>query len=303
MSDADLARARVGQVLGGKYQLVRLIAEGGMGWVFEARHELVKRRLAVKLLRPALAHRRDLLARFRDEAVAAGALESEHVAAALDLGFADDGVPFLVMEYLQGETLAALLAREGRLARERAVDLVAQACEGVAVAHAAGIVHRDLKPQNLFVCRRADGTDLVKVLDFGVAKLADAWRDGDSPTETGAGPGTPAYMSPEQARGEATLDGRSDLHALAAILYELLAGVRPHRGTSRAALLHQVATQPPLSIATQVAALPAGLAAAIDEALALEPNARPAGVAVWRERLRPFGARTLAPFPPRSPSR
>src|SRR5262249_11958578 len=151
----------------GKYRIVRLLARGGMGVVFEAHHNVVRRRFAIKFLRADLAQRRDILTRLQREAEAAGALESENITAAVDFGIAGDGTPFIVMEYLVGESLGALIERDGKLPVARAADLVAQACRGIHAAHASGIVHRDLKPQNLFVCRREDGTDLLKVLDFG----------------------------------------------------------------------------------------------------------------------------------------
>src|SRR4029079_8966993 len=172
---------------------------------------------AIKFLRRELAERRDILNRFQREAEAAGALENENVTAAIDFGISDDGAPYIVMEYLVGENLADLLAREGRLPVARAADLVAQACRGVAAAHAAGIVHRDLKPHNLFVARRDDGTDLLKVLDFGVAKL-QAIDEAAASTRTGTVVGTAAYMSPEQARGEKLVDQRADVYGLGAIL-------------------------------------------------------------------------------------
>src|SRR6185436_17322081 len=176
---------------------------------------------------------RELLARFQREAEAAGALESENVAAALDFGIAQDGAPYIVLEYLVGESLEHLLEREVHLPAARASNIVAQACRGVQAAHAAGIVHRDLKPHNLFVCRREDGTDLVKVLDFGVAKL-QAIDEAAASTRTGTGAvlGTPSYMSPEQARGAAVVDNRADVYALGAIFYQLVSGQKPHPGDS-----------------------------------------------------------------------
>ncbi len=234
---------RIGQVIGGKYRVVRLLARGGMAVVYEAQHTLVHLRSAIKLLRRDLAERRDILARFEREAATAGALENENVAAAVDFGITEDGTPYIVMEFLAGESLGALLEREGRLPLRRAADLIAQACRGVGAAHAAGIVHRDLKPHNLFVCRREDGTDLVKVLDFGVAKL-QAIDAESAATHTGTTLGTAAYMSPEQARGERTIDARTDIYALGAILYELLSGRLPHPGDSHNAILHHISTQP-----------------------------------------------------------
>ena len=239
--------SRVGEVVGEKYRILRVIAEGGMGVVYEAQHAVVKRRFAVKFLRADLADRRDLLTRFHREAQAAGALESENIAAAIDFGILADGTPYIVMEHLVGESLGSLVAREGRLPVERAVDLCLQACRGMQAAHAAGIVHRDLKPENLFLCRREDGTDLVKVLDFGIAKLEQIELD-SAATRTGTILGTPAYMSPEQARGDKSIDHRTDVYGLAAILFEMLSGKPPHPGDSHNAILHHIATQPALSL-------------------------------------------------------
>jgi endoglucanase len=294
---APAEAGRLGSLVGGKYRLVRLLASGGMGVVFEAQHTLVGRRFAIKLLRRELAERRDLLARFQREAAAAGGLESEHVAAVLDLGITDEGTPFMVMEYLAGESLAALLQREGTLPVGRAADLIAQACRGVGAAHAAGIVHRDLKPQNLFVCRREDGADLVKVLDFGVAKLRAA-DQAAADTRTGTVVGTAAYMSPEQARGEHDLDARADVHALGTILYELVSGRRPHPGESQNAVLHHIATQPAVPLASVAPELPPGLSEVVGRALAAAPGDRQPSAAALAEELAPFARREVWPAPP-----
>jgi eukaryotic-like serine/threonine-protein kinase len=285
-----------GEIVGGKYRLTRFLAAGGMGSVYEAQHTVVKRRVAVKFLRADLAVERASLARFQREAQAAGALESEHIAAALDFGIAADGSPFIVMEYLVGESLSSLLEREGRLAPGRAADLVVQACRGVETAHASGIVHRDLKPQNLFVARRQDGTDLVKVLDFGVAKL-EAEDQGAGTTRTGTVLGTPAYMSPEQARGEKLIDHRSDVYSLGAILYELLSGEKPHPGDSPNAILYHIATHPPVPLESVVPDLPKGLVATVERAIAREPGDRQSSAATLAEELRAFAVREVHPAP------
>ena len=168
------AGGRAGELLAGKYRIVRLIGEGGMGQVYEAEHATVGRRFAVKFLRPHLATNEEALARFRREARAAGALDSEHIATVTDFDVAADGSPFLVMEYLEGRSLGQLLAEEGPLPVPRAAGALLQVCRGLETAHAAGILHRDLKPDNLFVVRRADGSERVKILDFGIAKLMSA---------------------------------------------------------------------------------------------------------------------------------
>ncbi len=288
--------SRIGEVIGGKYRIVRLLAKGGMGLVYEAQHTVVRRRFAVKLLRRDLAERRDILTRFQREAEAAGALENENVAAAVDFGIADDGTPYIVMEYLVGESLEALLEREGRLPVTRAAELIVQACRGVAAAHAADIVHRDLKPQNLFVSRRDDGTDLVKVLDFGVAKL-QALNEASAATRTGSLIGTVAYMSPEQARGEKTVDARADVYALGAIFYELVSQQRPHPGTSQNAILHHIATHPAVPISSVQPGLPAALAQTVDRALASDLGLRPPSAEALGRALAPFARRQVWPAP------
>ena len=287
----------IGTLVGGKYRIVRLLARGGMGVVYEAQHTVVRRRFAIKFLRRDLAERRDILNRFQREAEAAGALENDHVTAAIDFSISDDGTPYIVMEYLVGESLAALLEREGRLPIGRAADLVLQACRGVGAAHAAGIVHRDLKPHNLFVCRRDDGSDFVKVLDFGVAKL-QALDEASAATRTGVVLGTAAYMSPEQARGDKLVDKRADVYALGAILYELVSLKRPHPGDSQNAILHHIATQPPVSLASVQPDLTADLVEVVGRAVSSDPAARPATVEALGEALAALARREVWPAPP-----
>jgi serine/threonine-protein kinase len=285
---------RTGQVLGEKYRLARLIGEGGMGAVYEAQHLVVKRRFAVKLLRPELAKNTEAIARFRREAEAAGALESEHVAAVIDFGEAPDGAPYIVMEYLVGESVAALLGREGPLPVPRAVSILLQVCRGLEVAHDAGIVHRDLKPDNLFVVKRTDGSDLVKILDFGIAKLQGG-PAGVQVTRTGSAPGTPHYMAPEQARGDKAIDRRTDIYALGVILYELLSGARPHPGDSYNAILAHILTKPPAPLATIRTGLPDGLARLVHRALATEPNDRPESAVEFAKSIASFVGREVLP--------
>jgi serine/threonine protein kinase len=296
MTSGSAGADRAGELVGAKYRIVRLLAQGGMGVVYEAQHTVVRRRFAVKFLRRDLAERRDILTRFHREAEAAGALESEHVAAAIDFGIAEDGSPYIVMEYLVGESLNALVGRAGPLPIGRAADLVSQAARGVEVAHAAGIIHRDLKPENLFVCRRQDGTDLLKVLDFGVAKL-QAIDEMSAATRTGAVLGTVAYMSPEQARGDKDVGRRSDVYALGAILYEICAGRRPHPGDSPNAILHHIASLPAVPIASVAPELPAALVELVGRTLASDPEARPPSAEALVEALAPFAKREVWPAP------
>jgi serine/threonine protein kinase len=290
-----LAKERkLGEIVGGKYRVVRFLAAGGMGVVYEALHTVVRRRFAVKFLRPDLAEKRESLARFQREAEAAGALESENLTAAVDFGIAVDGSPFIVMEYLSGESLESLLVREGRVPLGRAADLVVQACRGIQAAHASGIVHRDLKPQNLFVCRREDGTDLLKVLDFGIAKL-EAADQKSAATLTGTVLGTPAYMSPEQARGEKTVDHRADVYALGAILYELVSGKKPHPGDSHNAILHHIATQPAVPLDSIEPNQPAELGRIVARALSSDPGERFETAELFGQAILGFAKREVWP--------
>ncbi len=283
---------KVGEIVGGKYRLVRYLAAGGMGTVWEVQHTVVRRRFALKLLHPELAAQRESLARFQREAQAAGALESEHVTAAVDFGIAEDGSPFIVMEFLTGESLRALIDRSSPLPVGRAADLALQACRGVGAAHRAGIVHRDLNPQNLFVCRRDDGTDLVKVLDFGIAKLESVEC---AETRTGTLMGTPVYLSPEQARGERTVDHRADIYGLGAVLYEMLSGKRPHPGDSHNAILHHICTQPALPLEAQD--VPPALVASVNRALSSDPQARQESAEAFAQELVPWATRQAWPEP------
>jgi eukaryotic-like serine/threonine-protein kinase len=286
---------RIGQVVGDKYLIRRLLGEGGMGTVYEARHQVVGRRFAIKFLRAQFAEEAQMLARFRREAQAAGALENENIAAVTDFGSATDGSPYIVMEYLDGSDLAKLLRENGPLPVGRAVGAVIQACRGLNAAHDSGIVHRDLKPENLFVCKRGDGSDLIKVLDFGIAKLRKPDVTDDLSTETGMALGTPYYMSPEHAQGSKDIDHRTDIYALGVILYELLSGRRPHDGEGYNAAIVQIATQPPTPLQSLRPDLPAPLHAVISRALARDPEQRFASAAELADALAPFVSANSGP--------
>ena len=229
-----------GAALDDKYRVVRHLSSGGMGAVYEVEHRGLGKRLAAKLLKPELARRADLLERFRREARAASAIGHEHIIEVTDLGQTAHKVPFLVMELLSGQTLAALCKAERRLEPARAVHIARQILSALGAAHARGIVHRDLKPENVFLIQRGGDPDFVKLLDFGIAKLLD---EVDAPELTRAGQvvGTPTYMAPEQARGEKTVDGRADLYGVGAILYRMVTGQRPYTAPNFNALLFAIA--------------------------------------------------------------
>jgi serine/threonine protein kinase len=280
--------ARVGTVVD-KYTLIRVLGRGGMGAVYEARHATLARRFAIKFLLPELATNREILRRFENEAKAAGGLEHPNVAAVTDFGRADDGAPYIVMEFLQGEDCAALLKRVGPLPVPRATDIVLQACRGLAVAHRMGIVHRDLKPENLFITDAGDGSDLVKVLDFGIAKLRVS--DASVVTGTGATFGTAFYMSPEQARGAGEVDGRTDVWSLGVVLYELLSGRKPFMGEQFLQVIHQILSVEPPALTTLRPGLPPGLLAVVERTMAKELPRRVPSALALAEALAPLAGR------------
>ncbi|HET6148453.1 MAG TPA: serine/threonine-protein kinase [Polyangia bacterium] len=280
---------RIGAVVD-RYTVVRLLGQGGMGAVYEVRHATLARRMAIKFLLPELAANRDVLRRFENEAKAAGGLEHPNLVAVTDFGRATDGAPYLVMEFLEGQDCSRLLRAYGPLPVPRATDIVLQACRGLAIAHKADIVHRDLKPENLFVTDAGDGSDLVKVLDFGIAKLRPT--DASVVTGTGAMFGTAFYMSPEQARGAGEVDARTDVWSLGVVLYELLSGRRPFQGEQFLQVVHQILSADPPPLASVRPGLPDKLSALIERAMAKDPKDRPPSALALAEALKPFAGRT-----------
>lgn len=220
-----------GQMLLGKYEIVEVLGSGGMGVVVRAKHRQLNRFVALKFIRPELANDPDIVSRFSREARAASRLKSPHANRVLDLGMLPGGVPFMVMEYLEGETLEMRLVREGPQPVAAVIDWAIQALEGLAEAHALGIVHRDLKPANLFLQRREVGPEVLTILDFGVAKSVNPDIEAGLQQTTLRGlVGSPSYMAPEQLSAGAIIDARADLWALGCTMYRLLTGQLPFRG-------------------------------------------------------------------------
>jgi tRNA A-37 threonylcarbamoyl transferase component Bud32 len=275
-------------VLAGKYRVVRMLGEGGMGIVAEAVHLGLGHRVALKLLRSELV-RPEHRERFFREARASGSLRSEHVVATKDVDTLPDGTPFLVMEYLEGSDLGRVVQQRGALAVREAADYVLQACHAVGEAHALGIVHRDLKPANLFLTHRPDGTPLVKVLDFGIAKVAGLEQARDL-TATSQYMGSPSYMSPEQVRSAKRVDARTDLWALGVILYELLVGMPPFPGETTGDVFVRISTEPPRPF-TPIQPAP-GLESIILRCLQKDPDQRYRDVGELAAELAPFAGAT-----------
>ena len=274
-----------GEVIGSKYEVLRQLGEGGMGAVYEARHLGTGRRVAVKVITAqALAVGAEAVTRFQREARASGAVDSEHVVQVLDSGVDETTQnPYMVMELLSGEDLQQLLRRVGPLEPEAALRVIAQACVGLHKAHAAGIVHRDLKSANLFLSRRDQGGVIVKLLDFGIAKVrADQFASSDDHglTRTGAMLGSPLYMSPEQAKGSKDIDHRSDIWSLGVVLYEALSGSAPNAHLQTLGeLIIAICSAPPRPIQEVAPWVPADVAAIVHTALSPEPAARFASAA------------------------
>src|SRR5688572_12056721 len=226
----SVAPVRVGQILAGKYRVENVLGIGGMGVVVAAQHVQLGQRVALKFLNDEVCARPEAVDRFMREARAAVQIQSEHVARVTDVGQLENGSPYIVMEYLEGTDLAAVLRSRGPLPVEEAVDYVLQAAEAIAVAHRLRIVHRDLKPANLFLTQRPDESSLVKVLDFGISKALDGSMGALSGLTTNSAVnviGSPLYMSPEQFKSAKDVDTRSDIWSLGVIIHELVTGAYP----------------------------------------------------------------------------
>jgi len=276
-------------IAGGKYRVNRLIGEGGMGWVVVATHLQLEQRVALKFLRSA--KNPEAVGRFLREARAAARIQSEHVARVSDVGTLENGLPYLVMEYLEGEDLSELIDAKGALPDYLAIDYAMQACEGLAEAHAAGIIHRDLKPANLFLARRTDGSVRVKLLDFGISKLTPT--PGSQPeinmTSTQALMGSPLYMAPEQMRSSRSVDRRADIWSMGTIIYEMLTGRSPFEGATLPEVCARILSDNPESMLVYQPDLPPELDAVVLRCLEKDPGKRFPTVAALANALGTFG--------------
>ncbi len=277
---ATHADLHAGEVVAGKYRVERIIGAGGMGLVYLVTHVELKEQMALKVLLPEVQQKERTVRRFLREAQSAARLKGPNIARVIDLGRLDSGAPFIVMEYLIGEDLACILARRGALPPELAVGYVLQACRALAEAHSSGIVHRDIKPANLFLTTLADGTALIKVLDFGVAKNigdydgSDASGDISILTAHTAAVGSPQYMSPEQILRAGQVDHRTDIWSLGVTLYELVGNALPFVAERKADLFKAILRTAPVPLRTVTKDVPLDLEEAVFRCLQKDPANR-----------------------------
>jgi len=291
------ALLKVGDLLAGKYRVERILGEGGMGVVVAAHHELLDQHVAVKLLYQDIADR-EAQSRLLLEARAAAKLQSEHVARVVDVDTGADGLPFIVMELLEGADLCQVADARGALPRWLVVDYVLQALEGLAHAHARAIIHRDLKPSNLFLANKPDGTQIIKILDFGISKSMEPTESSGERRRamqlTGgrAVLGSPPYMSPEQVRSPKTVDHRTDIWSLGVVMYELLTNSMPFGGDEVQETFAQILEKRPQPIRALVTGVPEGLERVVMRCLAKNRDERFTDVAELARALVPYGSGT-----------
>ncbi|MBN1611712.1 MAG: serine/threonine protein kinase [Polyangiaceae bacterium] len=285
------------EILGGQFRILQKIGTGGMGSVYKAEQPEMNRMVAIKILHPRLAGRKDLTSRFRREARAMSQLTHPNTVKVFMYGeLEEDGSLYIVMELLEGRNLNQTVRKEGPLPPERAIPVLVQVCGALQEAHSMGIVHRDMKPENIFLCRQAGLTDFPKVLDFGLAKVTERqMRPGSLIlTQEGMVFGTPEFMSPEQAQGK-TLDARSDIYSLAVILYESLTGKLPFSARTPMEYIQRHVMQAPIPLNQRVPEVQfaVGLEQVIAKALAKNPDHRYQTATEFAEAMRPYGTQEV----------
>jgi serine/threonine protein kinase len=286
---------RIGTVVRERYRIVRLLGEGGMGAVYEGEHLLIRRRCAIKFLHAQYARTPAAMTRFRREALAATSIGNPHVVQVTDMDQAEDGSPYMVLEYLEGRSLAEEVESRGPMTLVRALHIMRQLCNALGDVHAKGITHRDLKPENLFLVRHGDDPDFLKILDFGISKFTSS-DDGLTVnlTKTGAAVGSVYFMSPEQARGIDDVDRRADIYAVGGCLYFLLTGRPVFEGDSLPHMLMQIVTDPPPRVRLMRPDVPEGVEACLMRMLHKDRERRFQDSASLWEALKPYALQAAA---------
>lgn len=278
-----------GELVHERYLITGELGRGGMGVVLAAHDQMLDRDVALKLVLPKMTRAPEIVERFTNEARSLARLESRHIVRVLDFGTISSpekcaGLPFMVLELLRGEDLFSVASREGGLSPERVVSYMLQACSGLAVAHVCGIIHRDLKPENLFIAHEPDGSECLKVLDFGIAR-SHSWR---AVTRGQVGVGSPGYMSPEQVEGKRPVDARSDIWTLGVVMYELLAHRHAFCGDTPQSLCLQILNAPVEPLLSVRPDLPPALAYIVERCMQRRPEDRFQNVAELAEALSPL---------------
>jgi serine/threonine protein kinase len=295
----DIGQA--GQIIDGKYRIVRLLGTGGMGAVYEGENVRIRRKVAIKMLHASVSSQAEVVERFEREAKAAAMVGSEHICEVLDMGELADRSLYMVMEYLDGETLSGLIKRSGRLTPQQSTPILLQVLEALGAAHTAGIIHRDLKPDNIFILPQRGGIqNFVKILDFGVSKFSQLSGESMNVTRAGAVVGTPYYMSPEQARG-GVVDQRTDIYSIGVLLYQATTGQVPYNAETFNELLFKIVLEAAPPLQTYVPDLDPEFAAIVQRAMAREPDQRFPSCAHFRDALLQYQATRLQ-GPPRAPT-
>jgi eukaryotic-like serine/threonine-protein kinase len=278
----------VGEILAGKYRIEAVIGVGGMGRVVKANHLYLQQPVAIKILLPQMVESQSTVARFLREAQSTVKLRSEHIARVIDVGTMSDNTPFIVMEFLEGFDLNQILRHHGPQMAQPVVDLILQACEGLSEAHSVGIIHRDIKPSNFFITRRPDGSNLLKILDFGISKTPAELTE---LTGTQTVVGTPTYMAPEQMRTARSTDPRSDIWSMGVVMYQMLAGRPPFEAETYAELVMKVGLEPPTPLHVP---LPAGLDSIVLRCLEKDPKNRIQTVGELARMIAPYASDPLS---------
>ena len=286
----------VGTVIEEKYELIRMLGEGGMGAVFEAQHVVIGSRVAVKTLHPEAAGQPEALERFQREAQAAGTIGHPNIVRVHDIGQLPGGLPYMVMDFVEGQSLAEIVYTEAPLEPERAVSLAVQMLDALGAAHEKGIVHRDVKPENVQVSVDAEGREVARLLDFGISKFREIDPERQSLTRTGTILGTPLYMAPEQACGETDIDHRIDLYAVGVALYVMLTGRQPYTAPNYNALMVKIITEPPRPLGELNDELSPELVAVVEKSMAREREDRFSSAREFIDALE--GKVTVEPPPP-----